>query len=374
MRASDLIVIPNETSRRRLSRFCSALGEYSNENASVGLWQIADLWGAMRRREFMTLLAGSAVGLPRAARAEADGQIRRIGILAPGGPDNPAMVQFLPEFTAELRKLGFSEGSTLIVEGRIDGGTSEAFTAAADLIRSKVDVVVAFGPEIVLKAAVTASQTIPIVMIAVNFDPVATGYVSNIARPDKNATGVVYRAPELAAKQLEILVETLPSDKRVAVLWAAASAEQFDAAQRAAHSLRIELRPHKIERQPFDFDEAFQAIANDGSRMVLVLSGPSFATQRILIAELATRHRLATMFTFKYYVEAGGLMSYGIDTVPVYRRAASLVAKILRGAKPPELPVEQPTTFEFALNLKTAKAIGLAIPASILLRADEVIE
>jgi len=338
------------------------------------LWQIADLWGAMRRREFMTLLAGSAVGLPRAARAEADGQIRRIGILAPGGPDNPAMVQFLPEFTAELRKLGFSEGSTLIVEGRIDGGTSEALTAAADLIRSKVDVVVAFGPEIVLKAAITASQTIPIVMIAVNFDPVATGYVSNIARPDKNATGVVYRAPELAAKQLEILVETLPSDKRVAVLWAAASAEQFDAAQRAAHSLRIELRPHKIERQPFDFDEAFRAIANDGSRMVLVLSGPSFATQRILIAELATRHRLATMFTFKYYVEAGGLMSYGIDTVPVYRRAASLVAKILRGAKPPELPVEQPTTFEFALNLKTAKAIGLAIPASILLRADEVIE
>jgi putative ABC transport system substrate-binding protein len=242
------------------------------------------------------------------------------------------------------------------------------------LIRSKVDVVVAFGPEIVLKAAVTASQTIPIVMIAVNFDPVATGYVSNIARPDKNATGVVYRAPELAAKQLEILVETLPSDKRVAVLWAAASAEQFDAAQRAAQSLHIELRPHKIERQPFDFDEAFQAIANEGSRMVLVLSGPSFATQRTLIAELATRHRLATMFTFKYYVEVGGLMSYGIDTVPVYRRAASLVAKILRGAKPPELPVEQPTTFEFALNLKTAKAIGLAIPASILLRADEVIE
>jgi putative tryptophan/tyrosine transport system substrate-binding protein len=238
---------------------------------SLGL----ELWGAMRRREFITLLAGSAVGLPRATRAEADDQIRRIGILAPGGPDNPAMAQFLPEFTAELRKLGFSEGSTLIVEGRIDGGTSEAFAAAADLIRSKVDVVVAFGPEIVLKAAVKASQTIPIVMIAVNFDPVATGYVSNIARPDKNATGVVYRAPELAAKQLEILVETLPSDKRVAVLWAAASAEQFDAAQRAAHSLRIELRPHKIERQPFDFDEAFRAIANDGSRMVLVLSGPA---------------------------------------------------------------------------------------------------
>jgi len=129
-----------------------------------------------------------------------------------------------------------------------------------------------------------------------------------------------------------------------------------------------------VENLPFDFDAAFRAIAQDGSRMVLVLSGPTFGIQRAHIADLAIQYRLPTMFTFKYYVEAGGLMSYGIDTLPIFRRAASFVAKILRGAKPSDLPVEQPTNFEFALNLKTAKAIGVSIPTSILLRADEVIE
>ena len=234
--------------------------------------------------------------------------------------------------------------------------------------------VVTFGPEITLKAASAASQTIPIVMIAVNFDPIAGGYVGNIARPDRNITGLVSRAPELAAKQLELLVEAFPENKPIAALWEPASAEQFDTVQRIAQSLHIELRSHKVENPPFDFDDAFRAIAQDGSRMVLVLSGPSFAMQRAHIVDLAIQHRLPTMFTFKYYVEAGGLMSYGIDTLPIFRRAASFVAKILRGAKPSDLPVEQPTNFEFTLNLKTAKAIGVSVPTSILLRADEVIE
>jgi putative ABC transport system substrate-binding protein len=233
---------------------------------------------------------------------------------------------------------------------------------------------VAFGPELALKAAVAASQTVPIVMIAVNFDPIAGGYVSNITRPDKNITGLVYRAPELAAKQLELLVEAFPNEKPIGALWEPASAEQFDSAQRTAQSLHIELRSHKLENPPFDFDEAFRAVAQDGSRMVLVLSGPTFGAQRKRIADLAMQHRLPTMFTFKLYVEAGGLMPYGIDTVPIFRRAASFVAKILRGAKPSDLPVEQPTNFEFTLNLKTAKAIGVSVPTSILLRADEVIE
>src|SRR5262249_5249964 len=136
--------------------------------------------------------------------------------------------------------------------------------------------------------------------------------------------------------------------------------------QRIAQSLHIELRSHKVENPPFNFDDAFRAIAQDGSRVLLVLSGPSFGMQRTHIADLATQHRLPTMFTFKYYVEAGGLMSYGIDTLPIFRRAASFVAKILRGAKPSNLPVEQPASFEFALNLKTAKAIGVSVSTSIL--------
>jgi putative tryptophan/tyrosine transport system substrate-binding protein len=327
----------------------------------------------MQRRQFITLVGGTVIAWPLSARAQQDGQIPRIGFLTPD-PDSPLFAASYPAFLAELRKLGFTEGKRLIEFRRADEGASKAFAAAAELIRSKADVVVTFGPEITLKAASAASQTIPIVMIAVNFDPIAGGYVSNIARPDKNITGLVSRAPELAAKQLELLVEAFPDEKPIAVLWEPASATQFDAVQRTAQSFHIELRSHKVENPPFDFDEAFRAIAQDGSRMVLVLSGPTFGPQRAHIADLAIEHRLPTMFTFKYYVEAGGLMSYGIDTLPIFRRAASFVAKILRGAKPSDLPVEQPTNFEFALNLKTAKTIGVSVPTSILLRADEVIE
>jgi putative tryptophan/tyrosine transport system substrate-binding protein len=327
----------------------------------------------MQRRQFITLVGGTVIAWPLSARAQQDGQIPRIGFLTPD-PDSPLFAASYPAFLAELRKLGFTEGKRLIEFRRADEGAPKAFAAAAELIRSKADVVVTFGPEITLKAASAASQTIPIVMIAVNFDPIAGGYVSNIARPDKNITGLVSRAPELAAKQLELLVEAFPDEKPIAVLWEPASATQFDAVQRTAQSFHIELRSHKVENPPFDFDEAFRAIAQGGSRMLLVLSGPSFGVQRAHIADLAIQHRLPTMFTFKYYVEAGGLMSYGIDTLPIFRRAASFVAKILRGAKPSDLPVEQPTNFEFTLNLKTAKAIGVSVPTSILLRADEVIE
>ena len=327
----------------------------------------------MRRREIIKLLGGVAVTWPLTARAQQGGQIPRIGFLT-ADPDSPLFVASYPAFLAELQKLGFTEGKRLIEFGRADQGASKTFAAAAELIRSKADVVVTFGPEITLKAASAASQTVPIVMIAVNFDPVAGGYVRNIARPDRNITGLISRAPELAAKQFELLVEAFPDGKPIAALWEPASAEQFDAVQRIAQSMHIELRSHKVENPPFDFDEAFRAIAQDGSRMLLVLSGPSFGKQRAHIADLAIQHRLPTMFTFKYYVEAGGLMSYGIDTIPIFRRAAAFVAKILRGAKPSDLPVEQPTNFEFTLNLRTAKAIGVSVPTSILLRADEVIE
>src|SRR6516165_10502433 len=327
----------------------------------------------MRRRDFIKVIVGSGAAWPLAARAQQTGQIPRIGFLTPD-PESPLFAASYPAFLAELQKLGFTEGKRLIEFGRADQGASKTFAAAVELIHSKADVVVTFGPEITLKAASAASQTIPIVMIAVNFDPIAGGYVSNIARPDRNITGLISRAPELAAKQLGLLVEAFPDAKPIAALWEQASAEQFDAAQRAAQSMHIELRSHKVENLPFDFDAAFRAIAQDGSRMVLVLSGPTFGSQRAHIADLAIQHHLPTMFTFKFYVEAGGLMSYGIDTVPIIRRAAAFAAKILRGAKPSDLPVEQPTNFEFALNLKTAKAIGVSVPTSILLRADEVIE
>ena len=189
---------------------------------------------------------------------------------------NALFAMSYPVFLAEMRKLGFTEGQNLIIEHRrTDEGTSNAFAAAAELIRSNVDVVVAFGPELALKAAIAASQVVPIVMIAVNYDPIASGYVSDITRPERNITGLVSRAPELAAKQLELLVEAFPDVKPIAALWEPASAEQFESAQRTATSAHIELRSHKVENLPFDFDAAFRAIVQDGSRMVLCVVGPA---------------------------------------------------------------------------------------------------
>jgi putative ABC transport system substrate-binding protein len=328
----------------------------------------------MRRRAFIALVgsAAAAHAWPRAARAQQAGKLPTIGFLG-SQRDNPLTAAGYAVFVAELRKLGFADGENVTIDGR-DSGAPQVFAAAAELVQAKADVLVVVGPEIPLKAAVAASRTIPIVMIAVNYDPVAGGYVGDIARPSGNVTGLVFRAPELAAKQLELLVEAFPNDKSIAVLWDSASAEQFDSAQRIAETMHLTLRSHRLENPPYDFDAAFRAIVQDGARMLLVLSGPLFTPQRAHIAELAIQHRLPTMFTFNTYVEAGGLMSYGIDIAPIFRRAASFVAKILRGAKPVDLPVEQPTSFEFALNLKTAKAIGVTLPTSILLRADRVIE
>ncbi len=328
----------------------------------------------MRRRIFIQGIVASAAW-PLAARAQQSaGDIARIGILS-AGLDEPLNAPSYPVFLAELQKLGFTEGQNLIVEQRqIDKEQTKTFAAAAELIQSKVDLLVAAGPEISLKAAVAASQTIPIVMIAGDYDPIARGYVTSIARPGGNITGLYYRQPELAPKQLEYLVETFPDKKPVTAMWDWASADEFNAAKRAAESMHLDLGSYKLENPPYDFDTAFDAIVQDGARMLLVLSSPPFALQRSHIADLAVQHRLPTMFKYKFFVEAGGLMSYGTDTVPIWRRAGAYVAKILRGAKPSDLPIERPNNFEFAINLKTAKAIGVTFPQSIQLSADDVIE
>jgi putative ABC transport system substrate-binding protein len=175
-------------------------------------------------------------------------------------------------------------------------------------------------------------------------------------------------------KQLELLVEAFPERTRVAVLWDSAAADQVSAIERAVQSTRLSLRLLKLENPPYDFDTAFRMVVQGEAQILHVLSSPAFNPQRAHIAGLAIEHRLPTMFIFRTYVEAGGLMSYGVDTLPMWRRAASYVAKILRGAHPGDLPVEQAANFEYAINLKTAKAIGVTLPTSILLRADEVIE
>jgi putative ABC transport system substrate-binding protein len=329
----------------------------------------------MKRREFITLLGGAAAAWPLAARAQPAGKVARVGFLG-NNRDNGISEPGYKAFLAELQKLGFTEGQNLVVEYRsADEGMPKAFTAANELAASKAEVLVAAGgPETALQAAAAVRPALPVVMLANNYDPIARGYIASLAHPGGNITGIMYRQPELAVKQLEFLVEAFPDRTRVGALWDSLSADQFAAAEGAAKSMRLSLRPFNLENPPYDFDAAFATLVPDEVKMLLVLSSPLFTPHRAHIAELAIRHGLPSMFIFKEYVEAGGLMSYGVDSVLPFRRAASYVAKILRGAQPAELPVEQIDNFEFALNLKTAKALGVVLPTSILLRADEVIE
>jgi putative ABC transport system substrate-binding protein len=241
-------------------------------------------------------------------------------------------------------------------------------------MRAQPDLIVVTGPEAALQAVVGASRAVPVVMQAVQFDPVARGYVASVARPGGNITGVFLRQIELAGKQLEILSQTFPQRRRLAALFDNYTADQFGEAERTARSLNIELQPHKLEKTPYDFGSIFPAVLAGGSQMVIVFSSPFFTEHAFRIAELAIANRLPTMFTFQHYVEAGGLMSYGVDFPAMFRKTAEYVARIIKGAKPADLPIEQAAQFKTVVNLKTAKAIGVDLPTSILLRADRVIE
>ena len=325
----------------------------------------------MQRRQFLALLGGGAMARPLPLHAQQTGKTARIGVF--GGAANTSMAAGFRAFIEDLRRLGFSEGQNLIVEHRPSDQEQSALAAqAAEMVRSKVDVLVSLGPETALKAAMAATRSIPIVFVANNYDPIELGYVKSLAKPGGNATGIFLRQGELAEKQVELLLEAFPDKKRLTVLWDAVSAQQFIHAERRAKSLGLQVQSLELKNAPYDFDAAFRATAD--AQMLLVLSSPFFGRQARRVAELTIEHRLPSMFIFKLYAESGGLMSYGADNVAMYRQSATYVAKILQGAKPADLPVELPTKFEFAVNLKTAKAIGVELPTSILLRANDVIE
>jgi putative tryptophan/tyrosine transport system substrate-binding protein len=274
-----------------------------------------------------------------------------------------------------LKKSGFSAGQNLTIEVvRTDQDSQRLFAETADLVRSNVELLVAEGSEIVLKAALAASRTIPIVISAANYDPIARGYVKSLARPGGNITGIVFLQTELAAKQVELLTEAFPDRSRLAVLYDEDSADQFAAAERQASALHLDVRSLKLENPPYDFDVAFRSLAEGSPQMLLVLSSQYFTLSRSHIAKLAIQQRLPTMFIFKSYVEAGGLISYGVDPPAISRQVGFYVAKILNGAKPADLPIQQPVKFELAINLKTAKVIGVDLSTAIQLRADDVIE
>ncbi len=315
-------------------------------------------------------LALAILAAPPAAEAQQPaGKIPRIGILRPGSWPDP----LVEAFRQGLRELGYAEGRNINIEYRWAEGRVERFPSlAADLVHLKVDLIVAAGTQAL--AAKQATTTIPIVM-PISTDPVGSGLVVSLARPDGNATGFATLSEELPGKWLELLKETLPRVSRVAVLLAPATPPgQVTVSEGAVRSLGLHLQMLNMRRSD-DFETAFAAAKKNRAGALVVLGSPFFYSYRTRLVELAAKHRLPTIYPEKeFIIGSGGLMSYGPDFHDLFRRAATYVDKILKGAKPGDLPVEQPTKFEFVINLKTAKALGLTIPQSVLIRADEVIQ
>jgi putative tryptophan/tyrosine transport system substrate-binding protein len=262
----------------------------------------------MKRREFIAWLGGVAVW-PLSVYAQSSEGISRVGMLGPQ-LDFTLAGQIRRVVLAELQKLGFIEGKNLVLEyRRIDQGMEAAITGARELVADRSDVIFITGPELALKAALAVNAGIPIVIMAINFDPIARGYIKSLAHPGGNITGLYFREPELAAKELELLAEAFPDKKQVGILWDGQSADQFEVAAQIAAKMRLSVSSIKLETPPYDFDQAFRALANSNAQVVLVLSSPLFAPYDKKLAELAIQYRLPSMYTFKYYVEAGGLMS-----------------------------------------------------------------
>jgi putative ABC transport system substrate-binding protein len=327
-----------------------------------------------RRRFLLTSLAG-ALATPLAAGAQQVGKLPRIGFLSLTSPsDRPPL---LAAFRQRLRELGWVEGQNIVIDYRYaEGRVDRLPDLAAELVRLKVDLIVAAAGTQAATAAKNATGTIPIVMIAVR-DPVGTGLIASLARPGGNVTGVSGSAGlEWVAKQLELLKETVPNIRRVAILSNPDNAYHQFAIREvnvAARSLGVQLQLLEA-RGPNEFDGAFAAMAKERVGALLVLSDAVFSFHRTRLADLAARSRLPAAYGVRESVEAGGLMSYGPSFLDSYRRAATYVDQILKGTKPAELPVEQPTKYELVINMKTAKALGLTIPPSLLARADQVID
>src|SRR5438876_1712871 len=327
-----------------------------------------------RRNAGLALLALLTAGAaPVSVRAQA-GKVYRSWYLRT--PTREAVARGVDAFVRKLRELGWIDGKSLIIEYRwAEGNVERLPELAADLVRRKVDVIVAPAGSAAL-AAKNATSSIPIVMIFPS-DPVETGLVASLSRPGGNITGTTFTAgPEIFGKQLQILKEAIPHASRVAILSNPADpsfALQVRVVEATARSLRIRLQ-HVDAKGPEEFDSAFAAMARERADALLVGGTSTFLAHRTKLAELALKGRLPTMYSFRESVEAGGLMAYAVNMADFVGRAAVYVDKILKGAKPADLPIEQPTKFELVINLKAAKALGITVPQSLLLRADEVIQ
>jgi putative tryptophan/tyrosine transport system substrate-binding protein len=324
------------------------------------------------RRKFLAALGGAAAAWPLAARAQQPGKLPTVGFLVSGTPASHG--QWFAGLAQRLRELGWIEGRTVAIEYRwAEGRTERAAEIAAEFVQRKVDVIVTAGTAFVV-AAKQATSVIPIIFAAAG-DPVGTGLVASLARPGGNITGLSIQQPDVAAKRLELLREVVPSLGRLAILGnvgGPAVVLDMREVQAAARTLGLDVITLEIRRGE-DIVPAFEAL-NGRVEALYVVIDPLVNTHRIRINTLALAGRVPTMHTFREGVEAGGLMSYGPNVPDLFRFAADYVEKILRGAKPGDIPVEQPRKFDLIINLTTAKALGLTIPEAFLLRANEVLE
>jgi ABC-type uncharacterized transport system substrate-binding protein len=331
----------------------------------------------MRRREFLGMLWGAPAAWPLAARAQT-AKVARIGYLITGALESPETRMNRDAFRLGLTELGYIEGRNIVIEYRAADGKIERLPGlATELVGLKVDLIVALATP-AGRAAQQATTTIPIVVTAMG-DPVRDGLVASLARPGGNITGTTFLGPELVPKRLSFLRELLPTISRVAVLWHPGAfseptiREMLNEVAQAARTLGVQLQLVEV-RSADEFDHAFTTMV--GARAEALFQFPStlLFNERRRIVDLAARHRLPAMFNAREFVQLGGLIAYGANLAELNRRAAAYVDKILKGAKPFDLPIEQPTKFELFINLKTAKALGLAVPDRLLVGADEVIE
>ncbi len=328
----------------------------------------------MERRTFLAMIALGFLAAPLAAEAQQAGKVHRIGyLLLPPLAEKPSAER--QAFLQGLRELGYDEGHNVVIEYRSAAWNRELLPdLAAELVERRVDVILAAGPQATL-AAREATKTIPIVMIAAG-DPVESGLVASLARPGANVTGFSASLPELGGKRLELLREAVPRVSRVLVIWNPdnpATASEWMETQAAARTLGIKLESVEV-RGGKDFAAALPKMLQRRPAAIVMITDTLTQTYREILAEFAVKNHVPAIMAQREFAEVGGLMSYGPKTSDLFRRAAGQVDKILKGAKPGDLPVEQPTKFELVINLKTAKALGLTIPQSLLARADQIIE
>jgi putative ABC transport system substrate-binding protein len=328
----------------------------------------------MRRRDFISLLGGAAAAFPLTAGAQQGERVRRIGMILPASADDPANQARVGAFLQGLALLGWTIGRNVQIEYRWDLDEADFRRNAAELVALAPDVILTTGG-ISMGPLLQATRTVPIVFVQVT-DPVGAGYVESLARPGGNATGFITFEFGMSAKWLELLKEIASGIKRVAVLRDAALAlgmGQLGAIQSVAPSFGVELRPVGVA-DANEIERGITAFARDPNGALILTVGPGAIRHREIIIGLAARHKLPAVYPYRFFAADGGLIAYGPDTIEPYRRAAGYVDRILKGEKPADLPVEAPTKYELVTNLKTAKALGLKVPDTLLARADEAIE